>query len=83
MLTCKLIEKVFMIINGFRCINDILVSVGQPDLFRTDSVNNTKSVKIGILWTLSDQYAQERKRKATIPRKGNLLFNDNLNLKNI
>ena len=27
-----------------RCINDILVSDGRPDLFKTDSVNNPKSL---------------------------------------
>ena len=28
-----------------RCINDILISVGRPDLFRNDSVNDPNTVK--------------------------------------
>ena len=30
------------------CINDILVAVGQPDLFKTEPVNNPNSVKMVI-----------------------------------
>ena len=37
-----------------RCINDILVAVGRPDLFKTEPVNNSNSVKMDISRTLSD-----------------------------
>ena len=30
------------------CINDILVAVSQPDLFKTEPVNNPNSVKMDI-----------------------------------
>ena len=51
-------------------------SVGCPDLFRTDSVSDTK---MGISRTLSDMYAQEWHAKGNIPskRKHYLIFNDN------
>ena len=64
-----------------RCINDILVFVGRPDLFRNDSVNNPKSVKRGISRTLSDIYFQEWNEKVNISSKGKqyFLFKDNLN----
>ena len=45
--------------NRIRCINDILVAVGRPDLFKTEPVNNPNSVKMDISRTLSDLYIQE------------------------
>ena len=64
-----------------RCINDILVAIGQPDLFKTDPVNNTNSVKIDISRKLSDLYIQEWNEKANVYSKGKQypLFKDNLN----
>ena len=66
-----------------RCINDILVPVGRPDLFKTEPVNN--SVKVDISRTLSDLYIQEWNEKANISSKGKqyFLFKDNLNFENI
>ena len=67
-----------------RCINDILVAVGQPNLFKTESVNNPNSVKKDISRILSDLYIQEWNEKANVCSKGKqyLLFKDNLNLEN-
>ena len=64
-----------------RCINDILVAVGRPDLFRTEPVNDPNSVKMDISRTLSDLYIQEWNEKANVSSKGKqyLLFKDNLN----
>ena len=64
-----------------RCINDILVAVGRPDLFRTEPVNSPNSVKKDISRTLSDLYIQEWNEKANVSSKGKqyLLFKDNLN----
>ena len=65
------------------CINDILVAVGRPDLFKTEPVNNPNSVKMDILRALSDLYIQEWNEKANVSSQGKqyLLFKDNLNLK--
>ena len=59
-----------------RCINDILFAVGQPDLFKTEPVNNPNSVKMDISQTLSDLYIQEWNEKANVSSKGKqyLLF---------
>ena len=54
-----------------RCINDILVAVGRPDLFRTEPVNNPNSVKMDISGTLSDLYIQEWNEKVNVSSKGN------------
>ena len=64
-----------------RCINDILVAVGRPDLFKTEPVNNLNSVKMDISRTLSDLYIQEWNEKANVSSKGKqyLSFKDNLN----
>ena len=64
-----------------RCINDILVAVGRPDLFKTELVNNPNTVKMDISRTLSDLYIQEWNEKANVSSKGKhyLLFKDNLN----
>ena len=64
-----------------RCINDILVAVGRPALFKTEPVNNPDSVKMDISRTLSDLYIQEWNEKANVSSKGNqyLLFKDNFN----
>ena len=64
-----------------RCINEILVAVGRPDLFRTEPVNSPNSVKMDISRTLSDLYFQEWNEKANVSSKGKqyLLFKDNLN----
>ena len=43
-----------------RCINDIRVSVGRPDLFKTEPVNNPNSVKMDISRTLYDLYIYSR-----------------------
>ena len=66
-----------------RCINDILVAVGRPDLFKTEPVNIPNSVKKDISRTLSDLYIQEWNEKANVSSKGNqhFLFKDNLNFK--
>ena len=75
-----------MKIDKFRCINDILVAVGRPDLLKTEPVNNQNSVKMDISRTLSDLYIQECNEKANVSSKGKqyLLFKDNLNFeKNI
>ena len=37
-------EKGFYEFKWIRCINDMLVSVGRPDLFRNDSISNPKAV---------------------------------------
>ena len=36
------------------CINDMLVSVGRPDRFKTRPVNKLNSVKMDLSRTLSD-----------------------------
>ena len=63
-----------------RCINDILVSVGRPDLFRKDSTNNPKAVKLSISRALCDLYTQKWNVKINVSSKGKqyLLFKDNL-----
>ena len=53
-----------------RYINDKLVSVGRPDLFKTGTVNNPNSVKMDILRTLSDLYIQKWNEKANVSSKG-------------
>ena len=65
-----------------RCINDILVAVGRPDLFKTEPVNNPNTVKMDISRTLSDLYIQEWNEQANVSSKGKqyILFKDNLNL---
>ena len=64
-----------------RCINDILVAVGRPDLFRTEPINSPNSVKMDISRTMSDLYIQEWNKKANVSSKGKqyLLYKDNLN----
>ena len=64
-----------------RCKNDILASVGQPDLFKTEPVNKPKCVKMDISQTLSDLYIQKWNEKANVSSKGKLylLVKDNLN----
>ena len=64
-----------------RCINDILVAVGRPDLFKTEPANNQNSVKMDISRTLSDLYIEARNERANVSSKGKryLLFKDNLN----
>ena len=64
-----------------RCLNDILVAVGGPCLFKTEPVKNPSSVKMDISRTLSDLYIQEWNEKADVSSKGKqyLLFKDNLN----
>ena len=66
-----------------RCINDIRVAVGRPDLFKTEPVNNPNSVKMDISRTLSDLYIQEWNEKANVSSKGKqyLLFKENINFK--
>ena len=39
-------EKGFYECKWIRCINDLLVSVGRPDLFRNYSISNPKAVKV-------------------------------------
>ena len=74
-------EKVSDNFKWIRYINDILVSVGRPDLFKTEPVNNPKSVKMDISRTLSDLYIQRWNVKGNVLSKGKqyLLFKDNLN----
>ena len=64
-----------------RCINDILVAVGRPDLIKTEPVINPNIVIMDISRTLSDLYIQEWNEKANVSSKGSqyLLFKDNLN----
>ena len=78
---CKEHERGSYNFKWIRCINDILVAIGQPDLFKTDPVNNTNSVKINISRKLSDLYIQEWNEKANVYSKGKQypLFKDNLN----
>ena len=57
-----------------RCINDTPVYVGQPELFRTDSVNNPKSVKMDILRRWSDLYIQEWIAKANVHQTENNVY---------
>ena len=74
-------EKVlFYNFKWIRCINDILVAVGRPDLFKTEPVNNPNSVKMDISRTLSDLNIQEWNEKANVSLKLKqyLLFKDNL-----
>ena len=52
------------------CINDILVSFGRPDLFKTEPVNNPNSVKMDISRTLSNLYIQEWNEK----RENNIFY---------
>ena len=74
-------EKGFYNFKWIRCINDILVAVGRPDLFKTEPVNNPNSVKMDISRTLSNLYIQEWNEKANVSSKNKqyLLFKDNLN----
>ena len=53
------------------CINDILVAVGRPDLFKIEPVNNPNSVKMDNSRTLSDLYIQEWNEKANVSSKKN------------
>ena len=66
------------------CINDILVAVGGPDLFKTGPVNNKNSVKMDFSRTLSDLYIQELNEKANVSSKGKqyILSKDNLKFEN-
>ena len=41
-------EKGFYNFKWIRCINDILITVGRPDLFKAEPVNNPNSVKMDI-----------------------------------
>ena len=49
-----------------RCIYNILVAVGRPDLLKTEPVNNPNSVKMDISRILSDLYTQEWNEKANV-----------------
>ena len=60
--------------NWIRCINDILVTVGRPDLFKTEPVNIPKSVKMDISRTLTDLYNQEWNEKANVSSKGKKIY---------
>ena len=53
-----------------RCINDILVAVGRPNLFKNEPVNNPNSVKMDISRTLSDSYIQEWNVKTNVSSRG-------------
>ena len=59
-----------------QCINDILVAVSRPDLFKTEPVNklNPNSVKMDISRTLSDLYIQDWNEKANVSSKENNIF---------
>ena len=78
-------EKGSYTFKWIRCKNDILVSVGRLDPFKTEQVNDPNSVKMDISRTLSDLYIQEWNEKANVSLKGKqyIFFNDNLILKNI
>ena len=52
-----------------RCINDILVAAGRPDLFKNEPVNNPNSVKMDISRKLSDLYIQEWNEKVNVSSK--------------
>ena len=64
-------EKASYNFKWIRCINNILVSVGKPDLFKAEPVDNPTSVKMDISRTLSDLYIQEWNEKANVSSKGN------------
>ena len=57
--TLKEQEKGIYDFKWIRCINDILVSVGHPDLHRSHTVSNPKAVKMDISLALSDLYVRE------------------------
>ena len=57
-----------------RCINEILVSVCRPDIFKTELVSNPNSVKMDISRTLSDLYIQEWNEKANVLSKRKTIF---------
>ena len=68
-------EKGFYNFKWIRCINDILVSVGKPDHFRTDSFSQQPKICImGIPRTLSDLYAQEWNERVNVSSKGKNIF---------
>ena len=64
-----------------RCINDMHVAVGRPDIFKNEPVNNPNSMKMDISRKLSDLYIQEWNKKSNVFSKGKqyFLFKDNLN----
>ena len=63
-------ENVFYDFKWIRCINDILVSVGRPDLFRKDTISNPNAVKFSISLALSDLYIQEWSETVNFSSKG-------------
>ena len=63
-----------------RCINDILVAVGRPDLFKAEPVNNPNSVKWIFLEHCQIYIFKNGMRMLTFHQKEKyLLFKDNLN----
>ena len=53
------------------CSNDILVSVGHPDLLTTGTVSNPKAVKRGISQALS---GISKAQRLACPRKKNNIY---------
>ena len=65
-------------------IKHILISVGRPNLFNKEVIENPKSIKNQISKTLSDLYVQEWHNKVTSSSKGKnyTLFKQDLNFEN-
>ena len=63
-------EKGLYDFKWIRCINDILVSVGRPDLLRKGSISNPKALKLSILRAVSDLYIQEWNEKVKVSSTG-------------
>ena len=67
-------EKGFYNFKCIHCINDILISVGLPAVFKPEPVNNPKSVKIDLSKTCQICIFKNGMRKVTIPQKENSIF---------
>ena len=67
-------EKGSYIFKWIRCINEILISVGHSDLFKTEPGNNPNSMKMAISRTLSDLYIQKWNEKANVSLKGKKIY---------
>ena len=63
-------EKGLYDFKWIRCINDILVSVGRPDLLRKSYISNPKALKLSILRAVSDLYIQEWNEKVKVSSTG-------------
>ena len=59
----------------------VLISVGRPELFRTDLVNNLQSVKMDISQYLQIRMLKNGLRRLTFHRKENIV--ENLNFEKV